>query len=112
MKWIAPIFIFVLVVFLLKQTEEPRPQNIVQETLPIVSFKCEDVWRTNNMLAIGFKLKSGEYSFKTRLKNFDCEQFNNEVKIGSIANVLYSPAGYKSYSLVSIEIDGQVWVKQ
>lgn len=112
MKFIAPIFIFALFVFLLEQTEAPRPQSFVQETLPIVSFKCEDVWRTNNMLVIGFNLKSGEYLFKTQLKNFGCKQFNNEVKIGSKANVLYFPAGYKKYSLVSIEIDGTVWVKQ
>ncbi|MCH1930484.1 hypothetical protein L9G16_09850 [Shewanella sp. A25] len=112
MKWIAPIFIFALVVFLLKRTEEPRNQNLVQETLPIVSFKCEDVWRTNNMLVIGFKLKSGNYTFKSRLSNLDCERFNNKVKIGSMAKVLYSPAGYKRYSLVSIEIDGQIWVEQ
>ena len=112
MKWIAPIFIFALVVFLLKKTEIPRPQHFIQETLPIVSFKCENVWRTNNMLVIGFKLKSGNYSFKSRLKNLDCKRFNNEVKIGSMANISYLPAGYKRYSLVSIEIDGQVWVEK
>ena len=87
MKWIVPIFIFALVVFLLKKTEAPIPKNFVQETLPVLSFECADVWRTNNMLVIAFKLKYGNYSFKTRLKNLDCELFNKKVKIGSMANI-------------------------
>jgi hypothetical protein len=112
MKWIASLFIFATVVFLLKKTESPKSQNLIVETQPVISFKCEDVWRTSNMLDIGFNLKSGEYSFSTQLQKSDCEQFNKKVIIGSTANISYFPAGYKRFSLVSIEIDGQVWVKQ
>ncbi|MBW4966421.1 hypothetical protein KZZ04_08565 [Pseudoalteromonas sp. CR1] len=112
MKWIVSVLIFATVVFLLKQTESPKSQNLIVETQPVISFKCEDVWRTSNMLDIGFNLKSGEYSFRTQLQKSDCEQFNKKVKIGSIANVSYQSAGYKRFSLVSIEIDNQVWVKQ
>ena len=112
MKWIVPLFIFALVVFFLKKADPTKSQVLISETLPVLSFSCEDVWRTNNMLNIGFKLKSGEYSFQAQLKELDCEQFNNNVKIGSLANVVYFPAGYKRYSLVSININNQVWVKQ
>ena len=112
MKWIVSLFIFALVVFFLKKVEPTKSQAFISETLPVLSFKCEDVWRTNNMLNISFKLKSGEYLFKTQLKEIECEHFNNNVKVGSLANVVYFPAGYKRFSLVSININNQFWVKQ
>ena len=112
MKWIVSLLIFTIVVFLLKQIDSPKKPRLIVESHPILSFKCEDVWRTNNMLDISFNLKSGKYSFRTRLQKTDCELFNKKVKIGSIAKVSYYPAGYKRFSLVSIKIDGQVWVQQ
>ncbi len=112
MKWIVSLLVFAIVVFMLKETEPRRPQNLIQESVAVLSLNCEDVWRTSNMLNIGLRLKSGEYLFKTQLKDTDCEQFNKRVKIGCLVSVTYFPAGYNRFSLVSIAIDGQVWVQQ
>ncbi|HCE1551904.1 TPA: hypothetical protein NJ316_004625 [Vibrio parahaemolyticus] len=112
MKWIIPLFIFTTVVYLLKQIEPNQPIKLTRESVVVISYSCKDVWRTSNLLNITFNLKSGEYSFRARLKDAECEQFNKKVKIGSLANVVYFPAGYKRFSLLSIEIDGRVWVHQ
>ncbi|EJO2021608.1 hypothetical protein RQY88_004494 [Vibrio vulnificus] len=112
MKWILPALIFAIVVYLLKKIEPNQPIKLTRESVTVISYTCKDVWRTSNLLNIVFNLKSGEYSFRLQLKDAECDQFNKKVKIGSLANVVYFPAGYKRFSLVSIEIDGRVWVQQ
>ena len=112
MKWILPISIFFVAVYLLKQIDKPQPIELVTEEVAIKDIFCGTIGRSDNNLNFTVSIKPQEYRFKASLEPNQCDEFLNHVKNNDVVRISYFPAGYKRFALAELNANGTKWVKQ
>ena len=111
MKWILPVSIFLMFVYLLKQIDTPQPRRLVTEELPIEDIFCGKDFR-QTVLKFSVQIKPRKYRFRASFKPAQCDDFLRDVKNGDSVKVTYYPSGYKKFALARLIVNRKTWVNQ